>query len=51
MITPIYLFLMSILLLLVMILSIGIIAVYKIDVLIYELSSITIIKENKKSKG
>ena len=48
MITPIFLFLISIMLLLVMILSIGIIAVYKIDILIYELSSITIIKENKE---
>ena len=51
MITPIFLFLMTIMLLLVMILSIGILIVYKIETVIYELSSITIIKENKKSKG
>ena len=47
MITSIFLFLISIVLLLIMILSISIIIVYKIDTLIYELSSITIIKENK----
>jgi len=49
MITPIYLFLISIsiILLLIMILSIGIIIIYKLDTLIYELSSITIIKKNK----
>ena len=48
MITPIYLFLISIILILMMILLIGIIAIYKIDALIYELSSITIIKKNKE---
>ena len=48
MITPIYLFLISIILILMMILLIGIIAIYKIDTLIYELSSITIIKKNKE---
>ena len=48
MITPINLFLISIIILMVSNIGISAIMVYKIDTIIYALSNITIIKENKE---
>jgi hypothetical protein len=47
MITPINLFLISIIILMILNIAINIIMVYKIDAIVYALSNITIIKENK----
>ena len=48
MITPINLFLISIIILMILNIAISIIMVYKIDTIVYALSNITIIKENKE---
>ena len=47
MITPINLFLISIIILMILNIAISIIMVYKIDTIVYALSNITIIKKNK----
>ena len=48
MITSISLFFISIIFVLILILSTGLIIIFKLDAIIYELSNITIIKENKE---
>jgi hypothetical protein len=47
MITPINLFLISIIILMILNIAISIIMIYKIDTIVYALSNIIIIKENK----